>query len=77
MADTALLNEAAAIAFVHDAFQHLKVIGHSVAAGALLDKAGVLPDDGIIALPAKGDGFIAAARNGRIWDRESKVRTVF
>jgi catalase len=73
----ALLDEAAAVAFVHDAFQHLKVIGHSKEAQPLLDKAGVKPDDGIVALAGKGNGFVDAAQAGRIWDREPKVRTVF
>ena len=36
-----LAKEAAAVAFVHDAFSHLKVIGHSASATALMDKAGV------------------------------------
>jgi catalase len=73
----ALLGEAAAVAFVHDAFQHLKVIGHSKEAQPLLDKAGVKPDAGIVALAGKGNGFVEAAQAGRIWDREPKVRTVF
>ena len=73
----ALVNEAAAVAFVHDAFQHLKVIGHSKEAQPLLDKAGVKPDAGIVALASKGGGFVEAAQAGRLWDREPKVRTVF
>jgi catalase len=72
-----LVAEAAAVAFVHDAFQHLKVIGHSEEAQPLLDKAGVEPDAGIVALGGKGGGFVEAAQAGRIWDREPSVRTVF
>jgi catalase len=66
----ALLNEAAAVQFVMDAFGHLKAIGHTEAAKPLLDKAGVKPDDGVVALD---DGFIAAAAK-RYWDREPGVR---
>jgi catalase len=71
-----LAKEAAAVAFVHDAFQHLKVIGHSKAAGKLLTKAGVMPDQGIVDV-ADVAAFTKAASGGRIWDREPKVRTVY
>jgi catalase len=66
----ALLKEAAAVQFVMDAFGHLKAIGATDAAGPLLDKAGVEPDEGLVGL---GDDFIAAAAK-RFWDREPKVR---
>ena len=68
-----LEKEAAAVAFVHDAFQHLKVIGHNKAAMGLLTKAGVKADEGVVAL----GGFAKAAAGGRIWEREKTVRTVF
>jgi catalase len=71
-----LVKEAAAVAFVHDAFAHLKVIGHTVGAQALLDKAGVLPDAGVVSVETTV-AFLAAASKGRIWDREPKVRAVF
>ncbi len=71
-----LAKEAAAVAFVHDAFAHLKVIGHTASAQPLLDKAGVVPDAGIIAVTAV-DAYLTAASQGRIWDREPQVRTVF
>ncbi len=71
-----LSKEAAAVAFVHDAFAHLKVIGHTPGAQALLDKAGVMPDAGVVALD-KAKAFLATASKGRIWDREPHVRTVF
>jgi len=76
---TALLGEAAAIAWVHDAFAHLKVIGHTKAAQPLLDAAGVAPDAGVVALAETADasGYIDTAANGRIWDREPSVRTVY
>ncbi len=67
-----LLNEGAAIQFVMDAFGHLKAIGATDEAKPLLDKAGVVPDDGVTALD---DAFIEAAKK-RHWDREPKVRTL-
>ena len=73
-----LAKEAAAVAFVHDAFAHLKVIGHSPAAKPLMDKAGVVPDLGIVAVDgADGTAYLETASNGRIWAREPSVRTVF
>ncbi|QXQ05448.1 catalase [Sphingosinicellaceae bacterium] len=76
---TALLGEAAAVSWVHDAFAHLKVIAFTAAAQSLLDAAGVEPDAGIVAL-AKGKdaaSFTEAAGAGRIWAREPSVRTVY
>ena len=67
---SALLNEGAAVQFVMDAFGHLKAIGASDAAKPLLDKAGVVPDEGITGLD---DAFIDAAKT-RYWAREPKVR---
>jgi catalase len=67
-----LLNDAAAIQFVMDAFGHLKAIGASPAAQPLLDKAGVEVDSGVTGLD---DGFLAAAAK-RFWDREAKVRSL-
>lgn len=74
-----LLKEAAAVAWVHDAFAHLKVIGHTASAQPLLDAAGVVADAGVVAISgeAQVNGFIDAAANGRVWDREPSVRTVF
>lgn len=65
-----LMKESAAVQFVMDAFGHLKAIGATNAAQPLLDKAGVVPDDGITGL---GKDFIEAARM-RFWDREPSVR---
>ncbi|QDO99040.1 catalase [Ferrovibrio terrae] len=72
-----LVREAGAVAWVHDAFSHLKVIGNVAAAKPLMDKAGVEPDDGIVALEGAGGtkAFIAAAKQHRIWDREPKLRS--
>jgi catalase len=75
-ADT-LVQEAAAVAFVHDAFAHLKVIGHTEAAAGLLAKAGVMNDAGVLSLmPGSADGFVEAVKQGRIWGREAKVGAV-
>jgi catalase len=68
----ALLKEAAAVQFAMDAFGHLKAIGASDAAKPLLDKAGVVPDDGVTGL---GKDFIAAAAK-RFYDREPGIRTL-
>ena len=68
----ALLSEAAAIDFVMNAFGHLKAIGASDAAQPLLDKAGVLPDEGVTGL----DKAFTAAAAKRFYDREPKVRTL-
>ena len=58
--------------FVADAFAHMKFIGHVAAARPLLDKAGVVPDDGVIALDAGGAaGFVATSRRLRHWPREA------
>ena len=73
----ALTREAAAVAFVHDAFSHLKVIGHTEAAAALLTKAGAsVAEAGVVTLAGTPDGFIQAAQRGRIWNRERAVRQV-
>ena len=72
-----LAGEAAAVGFVHDAFAHLKVIGHTPDAAALLDKAGVVPDEGVVALGNDAKGFLTQAAQGRIWAREPKVRKVY
>jgi len=65
-----LLNEAAAVQFVMDAFGHLKCIGASAAAQPLLAKAGVVEDEGVVKL---NKGFTKAAGK-RYWDREPSVR---
>ncbi len=58
-----LAKEAAAVAFVHDAFAHLKVIGHTAAAKPLMDKAGVVADAGVVAVD--GHGGAAFLDDGR------------
>jgi catalase len=66
-----LSRDTAAVNFVADAFAHLKAIGCDDGARALLDRAGVEPDDGVTSLdPA---AFTRAAAH-RFFDREPKVR---
>jgi catalase len=69
-----LLKQAEAINWIRDAFGHLKVIGFTAEAKPLLDKAAVEPDGGVIDLKTGAGKFIAAAKQGRIWDREPKLR---
>jgi catalase len=73
---TLLSTESAAVAWVHDAFAHLKVIGAASAARPLLDAAGVVKDAGVV-LGNDHKAFLNRANKGRIWDREASVRTVF
>jgi len=68
-----LLGEGTAVDFVKDAFGHLKAIGHTAEAQPLLDKAGVVADDRVVALAKDGKAFTAAAA-GRQWAREPSVR---
>lgn len=65
-----LAKDGAAVQFVMDAFGHLKAIGASDGAKALMDMAGVEKDKGVTGL---GPDFIKAA-GMRFWDREPKVR---
>ena len=72
-----LEKEAAAVAFVHDAYAHLKVIGASEEAAALLKKAGAERDDGIVPLKAAAvKDYVDAVKKGRIWSREPLVRQI-
>ena len=75
-AAAALTEQAAAVDWVRDAFGHLKVIGHVAAAAPLLERAGIEPDAGVIALegPRSIAAFVAAAKTARIWEREPKLR---
>ena len=71
-----LKKEAAAVAWIHDAYSHCKVIGATTGAQALLDMAGAMKDEGVLA-GGSVDSFNSAASNGRVWTREPKVRTVY
>ncbi|RYE04542.1 MAG: catalase [Sphingomonadales bacterium] len=66
----ALVKESAAVEFAMNAFRHLKAIGASDAAKPLLDKAGVVPDEGVTGLDK---AFVEAAKK-RFYDREPGVR---
>ena len=70
----ALTQESAAIDFVRDAFGHLKAIAVDQGGQALLKKANIGQDAGVIDTHDK-DAFIAAAKT-RQWDREELVRTL-
>jgi catalase len=67
-----LCTDAAAVQFVADAYGHLKAIGHTPGAAALLEKAGVVTDNGVLPL---GAGFVAAAAR-RFYNREPGIRTL-
>ena len=71
-----LMKEAAAVAWVHDAFAHCKVIGATPESQPLLEAAGVEEDEGILVGTDAG-AFVKTAAKGRVWDREPKVRTVY
>jgi catalase len=64
-----LAMDGAAVQFVMDAFGHVKTIGHNPGAQALLDKAGVVADEGVVSL-----ADFAGVAPKRHWDREPKVR---
>jgi catalase len=70
----ALVMEGAAIDFVRDAFGHLKAITVDQGGQALLNKANIVPDAGIVNV-SDVDAFIAAAKT-RQWERERSVRTL-
>ena len=74
--DTMLTQEAAAVAFVHDAFAHLKVIGATGAAQGLLTRAGVVADQGVL-VDTTADAYIEKVAAGRVWAREPQVRTIY
>ena len=71
-----LSTQAVAVDWVADAFAHLKVIAHTAGAQPLLDKAGVLPDAGVLAVSSDKSlgAFIETAKKGRVWDREPALR---
>ena len=73
-----LVREAAAINWVRDAFGHLKVIGYSPAASALLEAAGVAFDEGTIELdgPKATKLYVTTAKAGRRWEREPTLRSI-
>jgi catalase len=70
----ALMIEAAAIEFVRDAFGHLKAIAADNGAQALLKKANIGKDAGVV--DANNETVFITAAKTRQWDREKSVRTL-
>ena len=71
-----LAKESAAVAWVSDAFAHLKVMGATADAEKLLMKAGVEPDAGVL-MGGGAEAFLTKAAEGRVWAREPEVRTIY
>ncbi|MFD0893748.1 catalase [Luteolibacter ambystomatis] len=73
-----LVQEAAAVNWVRDAYGHLKAIGHHAAALPLLEAAAVTVDSAVVDVEApKGiRNFVAAAKKGRLWEREPALRSI-
>jgi len=69
-----LCNESAAVDFLRDAFGHLKAIAYDDGAQTLLDKAGVVKDDGVVSVQDI-EPYLDAAKT-RQWAREKSVRTL-
>jgi catalase len=70
----ALAKMPAAVQWVADAYAHCKVMAVAPSVQPLLDRANVVADDGVVSLDGKGvDAFIAKAKSGRIWARESST----
>ena len=62
--------------FVADAAAQRKFVAYAAAAAPLLEKAGVALDEGFVPLKKAGDcdGFVAACRKLRFWDRAAAER---
>jgi len=69
-----LTKEAAALDFVRDAYGHLKAIAVDAGGQALLEAAGIEPDDGVLDA-MEVDEFVTHAAT-RHWSREATVRTL-
>jgi catalase len=72
-----LEKEAAAIDWLRDAFGHLKVIGVLESSLGIAEEAGLEEDEGVVEMDGVKDipAFISAAKNGRVWNREPRLRT--
>ena len=70
-----LSKESAAVDFVANAFNHLKVIGTTHGAAPLLQRAGVMMDAGVV--EGDAEAFLKTAAKGRVWKREPEVRTIY
>lgn len=73
-----LAREAAGVDWVRDAFGHLKVIAHTSSAAPLIEKAGVSADAGTVQTDDKTSVryFVAQAKKGRMWERETHLRSL-
>jgi catalase len=69
-----LAANANAVEWVRDAFGHCKVLGHSADLQPLLDAAGVKTDRGVVRIVNGNHAFIEAGKDGRVWEREPKLR---
>lgn len=72
-----LLHDAAAVNWLRDTYSHLKVVGYTPTVIPLLEKAQIELDAGLIALADTKSvpTFVKAAKQGRIWDRESALQS--
>ena len=72
----ALANEAAAVAWIHDAYAHCKVIGATQESIKIVEEAGASPDEGVLT-GTNANSFFEAASHGRIWTQEPRVRATY
>lgn len=61
--------------WLEKAFTHLKVIAHTSAAQAMLERAHITADPGVVTLSGVSSvaGYLKAAKKGRVWDRKLTV----
>ena len=71
-----LSTQAEAVDWVRDAFGHLKIIGSGAEVEPLFKMAGIKNDKGIVPLKNSKDvgNFLVAAKEGKLWEREPKLR---
>ncbi|MFG6459731.1 catalase [Roseateles sp. BYS96W] len=67
-----LAQDDTAATFVRQAYAHLKAIGHDDGGLLLVEALHLVADDGVCALDAKAQAFVAAAAT-RQWDREERI----
>jgi len=65
-----LAEDPGAVDWVANAYNHLKVIGHTPGVEPLLERANAKPDSGVIPLGEDVSKFISAAKAGKFWRRE-------
>lgn len=71
-----LCKQAAVMNFIRDAYAHLKIIGYTASSMALLERAEVGLDEGVIEMETSDGTFayIEAAKQGRLWTRASVIQ---